>query len=246
MQDTRLRITADIVKILQNWYVYYMGSPISYSIKSEGLPILLLVASFILGGYFYSLFPQQVATHWNFQGEPNGFSGKFFGAWFLPILTVSLYGLFLVLPKIDPKKERYAEFAAAYHIFKGLIVLIIFLIFITTGFYNLGYNLPIGKLVPAAVGLLMVVLGILMPKIKPNWFMGIRTPWTLSNKDVWNKTHRLGGHLFMLFGLGLILTPFLPPSISPIILFGGAGAIVIGTFLYSCLLYRQGKENNLQ
>ncbi|MEK7167698.1 MAG: SdpI family protein, partial [Patescibacteria group bacterium] len=87
-----------------------------------------------------------------------------------------------------------------------------------------------------------IVLGNYLGKIKPNWFMGIRTPWTLSSEVVWNKTHRMGGRLFIILGLTLMIVPWLPALWGMILLFSGIILLVLGTFIYSYIAYRQEKS----
>jgi uncharacterized membrane protein len=218
-----------------------MPYPIKLSVKSEILPILAVIASVILGFYFYAHFPQTVVTHWNWAGQPNGYSGKFTGAFAIPLLLLGMYVLFLVFPMLDPKKERYADFAKVYHFFKAAIILILSGVYAASGFYNLGFNIKISLVVPLMVGILMIVMGNYMGKIKKNWFVGIRTPWTLSSENVWNQTHRVGGWMFMAFGLLIIISPLLPKVLGLAAFILGIILVVFGTFVYSYLLYR--KEN---
>jgi uncharacterized membrane protein len=221
-----------------------MKYPLKLSFKSEAAPLLLLIASFVLGFYFYAHFPDRVASHWGFGGQPDRYSGKFAGAFAIPFLLTGMYALFLVLPLLDPKSERYQDFAKAYNFFRFAILAVLAAVFTGSGLYNLGYAVNIGFFVPLVIGLMMIVMGNYMGKIKKNWFVGIRTPWTLSSENVWNKTHRFGGWMFMIFGLLLILTPFLPASF-------GLAAILIGVFLtavvtmvYSYLEYQKEKKQN--
>lgn len=219
-----------------------MPLPIKLSPKSEALPLVLIILSAFASFYFYFNFPSQVPTHWNFKGQVDSYSGKAFAAFFFPILIAVMYLLFLVLPCIDPKKERYREFTKTYHLFKNVLVLFMVALYALTGLVGLGYNIRIDLAVPWSVGLLFIVLGIYMPKIKPNWFMGIRTPWTLSSEKVWAKTHKAGGKLFVLVGLIFLIMPFLgerlifPVIIITILIF------VLGTIVYSYLLYRQEEK----
>jgi len=216
-----------------------MKYPINISWKTEIVPLLVIAASFVFGFYFYQNFPEKVITHWDFAGNPNGYSGKFFGAFGLPIMFLGFYGLFLALPLIDPKKQRYREFQKVYHIFKSVLLLVLFAIFLLASFANLGYPIAINQVTPILVGVLMIVMGNFMGKIKNNWFMGIRTPWTLSSENVWNKTHRLGGWLFVIYGILIMLTPFFNYAAGLSILLGGALLIVVVTLVYSYILYKK-------
>jgi len=121
----------------------------------------------------------------------------------------------------------------------GLIVVIYMII----GLNGLGYNLPVGVIMPGLIGLLFIVLGNYLGKIKMNWFMGIRTPWTMSSENVWNKTHRFGGKMFILAGLLMIAQIFLPLNFRlPVFIFSIA-VILFGTVGYSYLVYLREKKN---
>lgn len=218
-----------------------MSYPFKLSFKSETIPILFVVSSFVLGIYFYRHFPASVVSHWNFRGEPDGYSGKTGAALGIPFLLLGIYLLFLALPALDPKKDRYRDFAGPYAVFRAAIIAAMFIAYLSSGLYNLGYNVPVKFVIPIAVGLLMMVLGNFMGKLKNNWFVGIRTPWTLSSENVWNKTHRMGGYAFIFFGLLIIAAPFLPPALGLAAFIVGALTAVTGTFLYSYFIYRKEK-----
>jgi len=217
-------------------------SPIKPTIKTEALPIIMVILSIISSFYFYANFPEQIATHWNFEGQVDGYSSKAIGAFLFPLIIFGIYLMFLVLPYIDPRKERYNQFIKTYYIFKNVIIGFMFIIYITTGLANLGYPIDIGIVVPILVGILFIVIGNYMGKIKYNWFMGIKTPWTLSSENVWNKTHRVGGWLFIALGIIMLVMPILPKTIIAPIFFTGIIITVVGSFLYSYFLYRIEKK----
>ncbi|MFA6321856.1 MAG: SdpI family protein [Candidatus Buchananbacteria bacterium] len=187
-------------------------NPVKPTFKTEVIPIIAILLSVLASFYFYANFPDLVPTHWNYRGEIDGYAPKLFGAFFFPALIIGIYLFFLFLPYLDPQKNRYQEFAKVYHTFKTLIVLFMVFIYFFTGLAGLGYPAPVNIVVPIGVGILFLVLGNYLGKIKPNWFMGIRTPWTMSNEEVWNKTHRLGGKIFMLIGLFMIFGTILPAT----------------------------------
>ncbi|MFC1626811.1 SdpI family protein [Patescibacteria group bacterium] len=216
-----------------------MKSPIKYSQKSELLPISIILLSLIFGIYFYSHFPDQVANHWNFEGIVDGYTNKTIGAFAIPLLLTAMYLLFRVLPSIDPRQNRYAEFQKTYLSFRTVIMGFLFIIYILMGIFNLDFPINIGTFIPGLVGILMIIIGNFMGKIKPNWFMGIRTPWTLSSDAVWNKTHRVGGYLFALFGILIIISPFLQKTYSMMTFIGGTLIAVGGTVIYSYIAYRK-------
>lgn len=215
--------------------------PLKISKKTEFLPITLVVASIILGVYFYLHFPETVIMHWNFQGRPDGFGGRFTGAFAMPLMLALMYVLFLVFPSLDPKKDRYPEFEKTFRILRSAIMGVLFIAFIAMGLSNLGTTVEIGPIVATAVGVFMMVAGNFMGKLKRNSYMGIRTPWTLVSENVWNKTHRFGGWMFILFGAIIIVAPYLSYTLALILFLSGVGLVVVGTLVYSYLLYSKEK-----
>jgi uncharacterized membrane protein len=212
------------------------------TLKTEIFPLVLLAACVALSFFFYANSPDIIATHWNFHGQPDGFSSRGFGSFFFPGLLIAMYLLLLFVPNLDPKKERYEEFAKTYNIFRHLLLAVLAIVYVATGIYNIGYKINIGIITAWTIAILMIVLGNYMGKIKKNWFFGIRTPWTLSSENVWNKTHRVGGKLFMIFGVILAIAPFLPETIALALFLSWVIVLVAGTFAYSYWLYRQEKK----
>lgn len=212
------------------------------SFKQELPSLGLIVLAWLMGWYLYQHLPDRVVSHWNFYGQPDAWSSKGSNAWGLPAVISGIYLLFVALPYLDPKKERYVEFARVYRIFKNLMLMVMLLIMTAGGLYNLGYPIPIQYVVPAIIGGLMIILGNYLGKLKQNWFVGIKTPWTLSSENVWNKTHRVGGYLFIIFGLLIITTPLLPRLAGLIAFITGVALAVGGTFGYSYWIYKKEKS----
>ncbi len=216
---------------------------IKYNIKKETIPILLIVFAIIFSGITYNLLPDKVVSHWNFYGTADGWSSKNFQAMFFPGLILFMYILFLILPRIDPRRDRYKEFEKVYSIFKLVILSFFFILFIATTLYNLGYNMNIGKLISFLVGVMMIVLGNYMDKIKRNWFVGIKNPWTLSSESVWNKTHRFAKWVFMIFGICIITAPYLSIFYGTGLFILGIFLTVFGTMIYSYIIYKKERKN---
>ena len=210
-----------------------------FTFKTEIIPLLIVLVSIALGFYFYSAFPDSVPVHWGVDGAPDRYGSKFEGAWLMPLIAIGMYLLFRFLPYIDPKKDKYQQFAKVYFIFRLIILLMMLVIYLVASANSLGYNVRVEVWIPVAVGILFLIMGNYMGKLKPNWFMGIRTPWTLSNDEVWNKTHRLGGKLFILLGLLMIITPLLPYTnifatlVIPVIV------VSLIPIVYSYVIYRK-------
>jgi len=214
-----------------------MCNPIKPTLKTEFVPTLFILLTVIVSFYFYSLFPDQVATHWNAQGVVDSYSGKYFAAFFFPLFNIAIYLLLLFIPHLDPKKPNYDKFKNIYHILKGGIVAFMSLIYLVVGLNGIGYNLPVNIIVPIGIGLFFILIGYYLKDIKPNWFLGIRTPWTLSSEDVWSKTHKYGSKIFMVSGLIMLLAAIFPEGfIYFIILFV---ILISSTVVYSYLIYRK-------
>jgi uncharacterized membrane protein len=179
-----------------------------------GLVLVALAAA--VSVWAYPRLPETVATHWNLRGEPDGYSSRLWAVLFGPVLALAATGLFNVLPRLDPRQANYARFLSSYWLLVNAILVFMLLAHVLIVANGLGYAVQIDRLLPIGVGLLFVFLGNYLTRVEPNWFVGIRTPWTLSSDTVWRKTHRTGGWLFVVGGLAVV---------------GGAAVLPRGAFL---------------
>jgi uncharacterized membrane protein len=201
------------------------------------ISILIIAASFAVSIYFYPLLPVKIASHWNAQGQVNGYMDKFWGLFLMPAISVLLLLLFLAIPKIDPLKENIAQFRKH---FDWLIVLVIGFLFyahLLSILWNTGTSFDFTRAMVPAFGILIYFIGIVIKNAKRNWFIGIRTPWTLSNEKVWNKTHKLGGTLFKISGIISLFGLFFP-KIAIILLIIPIITTAIITIAYSYFAFR--------
>lgn len=215
-----------------------------FNYRRELFSLIIIAITIVASFYFYLNFPEQVPIHWNFKGEVNGWGSRAFGAFFIPAILIGLYLMFIALPKIDPRKERYNEFGRVYKIFQNLILLFLALIYFLTGFSGLGYNVNISKIVPAFVGILLIVIGNYLGKIKSNFFVGVKTPWTLSSEEVWNKTHRFTGWVFVVGGLILAIIAYIPSFFVLYFLIADILLLVLSPVVYSYIIYQQIKKDS--
>lgn len=139
-----------------------------------------------------------LVTHWNAAGEPDGTMSKTLGLAFVPVLSAALVVLLAVVPRIDPLGENVDAFRAAYDWFVVAFAGFMFVLQAGILAFNLGYEFDFALLVLGSVAVLFYGVGALLTRAEPNWFVGIRTPWTLSSETVWERTHELGGRLFEL------------------------------------------------
>lgn len=215
--------------------------------KSDILLLLLIILSFIPGWVYYGQLPDRMPTHWNVYGQVNGYSSKTFATLFFPGLNLGMFFLFFLLPRLDPKRKNYALFTSSYTVIRWAIHLFFILLYLVTlvSALNMAQGQPtldVSRIVPVAVSVLFIVLGNYMGRFRHNYFIGIRNPWTLANEQVWQKTHRLGGKLFVVVGLLGILSVFLAPTLRFAVFMGGVAALLIVTTAYSYWIFRKLAE----
>jgi uncharacterized membrane protein len=142
--------------------------------------------------------PEHLVSHWNAAGEPDGTMSKPLALALFPVLTAVLLALLAAVPSVDPLGENVEEFRGYYDWFLVIFAGFMFVLHAGIIAFNLGYTFNFTLLVLAPVAVLFYYAGVLMTHAERNWFVGIRTPWTLSDEDVWDRTHELGGKLFKL------------------------------------------------
>src|ERR1700752_1830373 len=207
--------------------------------RSRWFGLVIAVVALVISVWAYSSLPPTVATHWNLRGTPDGFPRRLLAVVIGPVVIVAITLLFNVLPKLDPRRENYARFLSTYWLFANAVIVFLLIphgMVIATG---LGYSVRIERLMPLFVGLLFVVIGNYLARVEPNWFVGIRTPWTLSSDKVWRKTHRTGGWLMVIGGLALATGAFLPHSALLPLLIGIVVVVAVIPIMLSYFLWKR-------
>lgn len=204
------------------------------------LSLLLCLLPLVLGVIFYKDLPDQVAIHFDFNGEPNGFASKDFALFLLPVILIFIHLFVWFQLANDPKKKNYSSVMRG--ISHWLVPVLSVLVQTTIITFGLGITFPIFFFLSLAMGILFMVIGNYLPKCKQNYTMGIKLPWTLHDEDNWNRTHRLAGWTWMAGGILMILNAFLNWEW---ILWGSLALMVLIPFIYSYLLYRKKKANQL-
>jgi uncharacterized membrane protein len=206
--------------------------------RSKGFPLIVIVMMLAFSAAVYNQLPEQVPSHWNFQGQVDRYQPRFMAVIFLPALVLFTWVLREALPRIDPKRADYSQFEGTWRlVFNGTAVVLGLLHVVTLGF-ALGWQINITRWVGVLVGILFMLIGNEMRRIQPNWFFGIRTPWTLSDPIVWRETHTFGGRIFFGFGLAVLIGAFLRPEVFASVVIGGVLIVTGGSFVYSYLRYR--------
>ncbi|MFC1755209.1 SdpI family protein [Thermoproteota archaeon] len=210
--------------------------------KINYLFIIIILATLIASIYFYDDVPDQVPTHWNTAGEVDDYSSKAFGMFMMPGLLILMYALYLVVPRITVFKKNFDQSRKAYDCIFSAIFLFFLLMYAATLFASLGYAVKINYIVMVGIALLFYCIGHALKFVKRNFFMGIRTPWTLSSDIVWKKTHDAGSMTFRLNALVIIIA-MLVPAYSFALVIGSILANVIGLLAYSYILFQKhGKK----
>ncbi|MDZ7262279.1 MAG: SdpI family protein [candidate division KSB1 bacterium] len=176
--------------------------------KTEIVILALVLLSFLIGSYFYPRLPEKVASHWNTRGEVDGYMSKFWGLFLMPFVLIGLALLFIAIPRIDPLKANIEKFRKYFDGFIVLFFIFMLAIYLQIILWNTRIKISPNIAFPIGLGLLFFYIGILCEKAKRNWFIGIRTPWTLSNENVWERTHKIGGKLFKIAGVVALLGIF--------------------------------------
>jgi len=207
--------------------------------------ILLLLIGFAMSIAFYNQLPEEIITHWNVAGEPNGYMSKEVGLFLLPVIGLIITAVLLAIPLIDPLKKNIQEFIKYYNLFILIILGFFLYIHAITILANLGYNINIGQLLSPAIGILFFFVGVLIGHVKKNYTIGIRTPWTLASEKVWDSTHDKGKTLFKASGVICFFGLVIPDYafwfiIIPIIV------SVTYLFIYSYLEFRNEENHKKQ
>ena len=173
-----------------------------------GLVVAALAAG--VSVWAYPRLPATVATHWSLQGTPDGYSSRFWAVAIMPIVIAGLTGLFTILPKVDPRRENYEKFLNTYWLIANVVLAFAGVAHGLIVANGMGYSVQVDRLLPVGIGLLLAFLGNYLTRVEPNWFIGIRTPWTLSSDTVWRRVHRTAGWVFVIAGLVVAAAAFAP------------------------------------
>ncbi|HKJ93108.1 MAG TPA: SdpI family protein [Longimicrobiales bacterium] len=199
---------------------------------------LFLAASLVFAAVVYASLPVRIPTHWNMRGQVDGWMPRWPGAFLLPVVGVAAWLLLVGLRRVDPRRSHYERFNETYWIFLNVLSVYFALFTVLSLGVALGWPIDMTRAVLLTVAVLFVALGNYMPRIRSNWWMGIRTPWTLESEEVWRKTHRLGGRLFVIGGLVGAVGALLPAPIQFWVAVAGFLLAGLVPVVYSYFAYR--------
>lgn len=205
------------------------------SVRAASLALVIL--AFVVTALSYSSLPAQIPTHWNLQGQVDDYTAKPLGPFVGALLVLLAWALLSVIPAISPHGFTIDDFRRFYDRIVLGTVLFLFELMAVMLAAAMGYRVPVNAVIVVSVGVLLVILGNYMGKVRRNFFVGIRTPWTLASEEVWFRTHRLGGKLLVAGGLliaALGLAGYGVVTLLTIVI-----AVAVLSVAYSYIVYRE-------
>jgi uncharacterized membrane protein len=205
--------------------------------RANLLSLAMVVGSFAAVAALCHRMPDPVPVHWDARGHVNGFMSKPWGALVMPLTTAGAYLVTVFLPRISPRGFRLDRFRGTFEIIQLAIVAFLFFGTMLVLMAGAGIDVPLVRSLTVGAGVLLVVLGNVLGKVTKNFFVGIRTPWTLASDEVWLRTHRLGGRVFVAAGLAIVVSGLAGGGTGPIL--AAALAAVVIPIVYSYVAYRR-------
>jgi uncharacterized membrane protein len=205
---------------------------------------IMVVLSWVITLVSYKFVPDKIPLHWNVYGQIDNWGNKFPGIFIFPGIILFVVILMKVVPAIDPRKANYERFIGAYQGFQvGVVAVLLSLNLIVLYASAINTQIEVDFIVKLLVGILFVILGNLMPKIKNNYFVGIRTPWTIASEDVWFKTHRLAGFIWFAGGILMTMLAFIKGVVSAGAYFSVIAVVALVPVIYSYIYYKKNLKS---
>jgi len=192
--------------------------------------LIIVGLAWLLGLAALPFLPNPSPVHWNAAGEADGYGSALMAALLMPAILTVVALLAPLLPRIDPRSASYAAFRPTYQLFLNGVAAFLLLVHVMALGAALGLPVDMTRPIVVGLGLLFALLGNEMGRVQPNFFVGIRTPWTLADPEVWRRTHRVGGRALAGAGLVAVAAGVLAPPPWSIPL---AVALVLGATLYA-------------
>ncbi|NSW80720.1 MAG: DUF1648 domain-containing protein [Chthonomonadetes bacterium] len=205
--------------------------------------VLLIAAMLAYSLWLYPSLPERVPTHWNWKGEVDGWSSKPVGAFLLPGLTAVLWLVLLALPWLSPRGFKIEPFLSTYNLIVVMVLALMGYIHAVALHAAIHPRLDVSRALFGGVFLLFAGIGLLLGRVKRNFWVGVRTPWTLASEVVWDRTHRLTARLYALAGsLGaLAIWLGVPPAVCLVVFL----VLVFVPVVYSLVLYKQMERRDM-
>jgi uncharacterized membrane protein len=198
--------------------------------NKRSIGLIVNIVMLIVAAIAYPHLPAVVPTHWDMT--------KFPGAFLPSLIAIALWFLLPLLRRIDPRSASYEKFDATFFLIINIVALMMALLQGLMLAIGLGAHVDMTRSMLFGAGMMFAVMGNYLPRIRSNWWMGIRTPWTLDNDEVWRRTHRFGGRTFVIGGIVTMLSVALPAEAASMI---AVPAMIVAGLLpavYSYVIWR--------
>jgi len=205
--------------------------------------LAIVAAMYLIGFILLNDLPAQMPMHWNIAGEVDNYIDKNLAIIIFPSITLAITLMFPLLSRIDPRRENYALFKKSWIILQSVIVLFMAYMYFVTLYLTFNPDLSIIPFIFTGIGILFMVIGNYLSKIRQNYFVGIKTPWTLDNEEVWNRTHRLGAWLFFIAGFVTVIEGIVQWYVFPVFI----TCILIASLvpiIYSYIIFKKFEKNS--
>jgi len=202
---------------------------------------VIILLPIVVGLLLWNKLPDTVATHWGADGNADGFSSKAMAVFLMPLFLLATHFLCLFVTSRDPKNKNQTPkamgivfwLAPAISLFTAAI----------TYCSAFGFEFSLSRLMPALLGVMFIIIGNYLPKCKQNYTLGIKLPWTLNNEENWNRTHRLGGKVWVCAGIIAVIAVFLPENLLPAVMIPVLLCAILIPTVYSYLLHKKQVKN---
>jgi uncharacterized membrane protein len=209
--------------------------------KTRWLGLLFALLALGFSAYVFNDLPDQIPTHFNIEGEPDDWTSRAFAAFMMPVFAALMTLLFHLFPRISPRRQNLDRFNETYWLIANVVVFFMCALHVLVLGRALGWPVDITSATLLGVGIMFMILGNVLPRTRSNWWMGIRTPWTMESESVWRATHRLAGRTFMIGGAITVVASLLPVHLRPWVAMGALGIAGFIPVIYSYLYWRREK-----
>ena len=205
--------------------------------RANFLCYLFIVATVATAAWLYPTLPDPMPSHWNVDGEVDGWMPKLWGVAVLPGSAILIFIVFRLIPRISPKGFRTESFSGVLNILQVAMVAFACFVAFLVLFTAKGIDVHLNQMIYGGMGVLFIVIGNYLGKVRKNFFVGIRTPWTLASDEVWTRTHRMAGWTFIVMGIFFLAGAFV--RIEPMWLVTIIILLALVPVVYSYFLYRR-------
>ncbi|AEM78236.1 SdpI family protein [Thermoanaerobacter wiegelii] len=210
---------------------------VKYEIKKDWWLIGIIILIWIFTFAIFGRLPAKIPMHWNIYGQVDRFGSKI-EIFILPVIITVIYLIMLFIPLIDPKRANYGKFAGAYRIIRAAVVIIFMAVYFASTYSALGYKIDMNMVGNLVIPFMLIGFGSVMGKFYHNYFVGIRVPWTLADEEVWDKTHKFGGKVWITAGIIGLFVFFFKGTWVTVFMFVLLITAVMVPIVYSYIIFK--------